>query len=85
MSTKHPPDRTLSSAPPPRPAWGSVVARRRALLFAALAALGTLDVACSRAPDRALDDADRGRLGALLAADAKVDALLGEADRLDRL
>lgn len=54
------------------------------MLFAALAALGTLDVACSRAPDRALDDADRGRLGALLAADAKVDALLGEADRLDR-
>ncbi len=43
-----------------------------------------LALACSRAPDRGPDDADRARLGALLAADAKVDAFLGEADRLDR-
>lgn len=41
-------------------------------------------VACSRAPDKATDDSDRALLGALLAADAKVDALLAEADRLDR-
>jgi len=38
--------------------------------------------ACSK--DGGSEDADRGRLSAVLAADAKVDGFLGEAERLDR-
>lgn len=41
-------------------------------------------VACSRAPERNPQDDDRTKLAQVLAADAKVDAVLAEADRLDR-
>lgn len=50
----------------------------RVALFAAL----FLASACKK--DGSEDD-DRARLSTVLAADAKVDAFLGEADRLDRL
>jgi hypothetical protein len=40
--------------------------------------------ACSRAPERNPQDDDRTKLAQVLAADAKVDGVLAEADRLDR-
>ena len=40
--------------------------------------------ACSRAPERNPQDDDRVKLAQVLAADAKVDGFLAEADRLDR-
>lgn len=55
------------------------------MLVAATVPLGLLPVVgCSKESARGSEEDDRAKLAMLLGADAKVDAVLSEADRLDR-